>query len=321
MRRREFLRLSAGAAVAATLGAAGGASRQNDPRVQFEAFMRDMQSRMRNMQPPPFGPRPFQPPVAPEPPQRSYTAPPATYDEYDFVLARVQFKEQGRPGQGKGPDVWNVRPGGDANLLRELASVIRCRVRPVEGAFDWDPQYAYDGQLNAIVSLDDPERLHEYPFLFMTGENSYQFTDAQKQNMQGYIKAGGFLLMDDCVVGDGGDFFYRSSFELLEHLFGPGSVRQVPREHEIFRNIYNLGHVGLPTLEYIRRRGFQGVRQTHGQNHGARGVFIGDRLAVLLSSTDLHCSWCDSHGIEWGLDGYRKTIQLGINIIMYAMTH
>ena len=54
---------------------------------------------------------------------------------------------------------------------------------------------------------------------------------------------------------------------------------------------------------------------------GARGLFIGDRLAVFLSSTDLHCGWCDSHGIEWGLDGYRKTIQWGINIIMYAMTH
>jgi hypothetical protein len=155
----------------------------------------------------------------------------------------------------------------------------------------------------------------------MTGENGYVFTDEQKQNLKDYIKAGGFLLMDDCVVLDGGDFFYRSSFELLENLFGKGSVRQIPREHEVCRNIYDLRDVGLPTLEYIRRRGMRGMRQTHGQNHGPRGLFTGDRLAVFLSSTDLHCGWCDSHGIEWGPDGYRKTIQWGINIIMYAMTH
>jgi hypothetical protein len=316
MDRRAFLKLSAGAALAALLPGAAGASRQAEQRRQFESFLREMEARFRSMQvQPPLGPTPWTP-VAPQ----SYTAPPATHDEYDFVLARVRFKEEGMPGRGTGPDIWNVRPGGDANLLRELATVIRCHVKPIQ-AFDWDPQYAYDGQLNAIVSLDDPELLREYPFLFMTGENNYQLTDAQKQNLQDYLKAGGFMLMDDCVVGNGGDFFYRSSYDVLEQLFGRGSVRQIPREHEVFHNLYDLREVGLPTLEYVHRRGFQGLRVTHGQNHGARGVFLRDRLAVFLSSTDLHCGWCDSHGVEWGPDGYRQTIQLGINLILYALTH
>jgi hypothetical protein len=332
MRRRDFLRLAAGLtlgigqqhAYAGTSTAPRG-PRRVDPRAQFESFMRDMQARMRGMQPamPPFGLPPMQPPFAPDAAQPSYTESPVTYDDYDFVLARVQFREQGTPGYAKGPDIWNVRPGGDANLLRELSAVIRCRVKPVELGFfgDWDPQYAGPGQLNAVVTLDDPQRLREYPFLLMTGENGYALTDEQKQNLQDYIKAGGFLLMDDCVVSDGGDFFYRSSHELLENLFGKGSVRQIPREHEICHNVYDLREVGLPTLEYIRRRPFRTMRQTHGQNHGLRGLFLGDRLAVFLSSTDLHCGWCDSHGIEWGLDAYRKTIQWGINIILYAMTH
>ena len=284
--------------------------------------MRQMDARMRRGQflpPPNF--RAVPPSMAPRPGSLPNPEPPATYDDYDFVLARVQFKEQGMPGYSKGPDIWNVRPGGDANLLRELATLVRCKVRPINAASDWEPQYAYDGQLNAVLTFDEPGRLREYPFLFMTGENKYQFTDGQKQNLQDYIKAGGFLLMDDCVVSDGGDFFYRSSCELLEHVFGRGALRTIPREHEVFHNLFDLREVGLPTLEYVRRRGFRGVRSTHGQNHGARGVFIGDRLAVFLSSTDLHCGWCDSHGLEWGPDGYRKTIQLGINIILYALTH
>jgi hypothetical protein len=321
MDRREFLKWTAGAALTGAMPGVLAAQRQADRRSQMEAIRRQMEARMRQMPFPSFPFGPGQPPFGPR--QLSYTAPPATYDDYDFVLARVQFKEQGKPGQSRGPDVWNVRPGGDANLLRELATVIRCNVRPIELGFfgDWDPQYAMDGQLNAVVTFDEPQRLREYPFLFMTGENAYEFTDAQKQNLQDYIKAGGFLLMDDCVVSDGGDFFYHSSYELLEEIFGRGSVRQIPREHEVFHNLYDLREVGLPTLEYIRRRGYRGVRHTHGQNHGARGVFMGDRLAVFLSSTDLHCGWCDSHGIEWGLDGYRKTIQWGINIILYALTH
>jgi len=242
-------------------------------------------------------------------------------DQYDFVIPRVRFTEQGLRGRGKGPDVWNVRPGGDANLLRELTRVIRCRVKPIRASFDWQPQYAMAGQLNAVVTFDEPDRLREYPFLFMTGENHYQFTAAQKKNLKDYITRGGFLLMDDCVVGSGGDFFYRSSYQLLEDVFGSGSVRRVPREHEIFHNVYDFGSTGLPYLEYVQHRRPHGSAHMHGQNHGARGYFVRDRLAVLLSSVDLHCGWCDSHGVEWGLEGYRKAIQMGINILMYALTH
>ena len=59
----------------------------------------------------------------------------------------------------------------------------------------------------------------------------------------------------------------------------------------------------------------------HGQNYGARGVFVGDRLAVFLSSTDLHCGWCDSSGGVFGRQNYKKAIQMGINIVMYAISH
>jgi hypothetical protein len=125
------------------------------------------------------------------------------------------------------------------------------------------------------------------------------------------------------VVGTGGDFFYRCAFGLLEELFGSGSVRAIPNEHEVFHNLYDLTATGLPWLHYVGSNypQYAGSGPPHGINHGARGLFINDRLAVFLSSQDLHCGWVDSRGIVWGLDGYRKSIQMGINIILYAMTH
>ncbi len=242
-------------------------------------------------------------------------------DQYDFILPRVHVDEVAFRGRGKGPDIWKVRPGGDANLLRELARGIRCRVKAIPAAIDWDPQYGQEGQFNAVVTFDEPERLRQYPFLFMTGENQYELTASQKTNLHDYLMAGGFILMDDCVVGAGGDFFYTSCYRLLEELFGSGSVQTIPRGHEVFHNIFDLGDTGLPTLQYVRLRGPTGLSPTHGQQHGARGLFLGERLVVFLSSSDLHCGWCDSHGITWGPDGYRKTIQMGLNIIMYALTH
>jgi hypothetical protein len=249
---------------------------------------------------------------------------PDDLDMYDFLMPRVKFTHEKRE-----VDRWNVRPGGDANLLRELSSVVRCKVKPVRRAYDWHPQWAAESQLNAVVTFDELRELEKYPFLFMTGENHYKLDGRQKTNLREYILRGGFLLMDDCVVGDGGDFFYKSSYKLLEEVFGSGAVKSIPLQHEIFHNVYDLGETGLPYMQLlsptfppgIRRRGSVGLPHMHGQNHGARGVFIGDRLAVFLSSTDLHCGWCDSRGRTFGRHNYNKSIQMGINIIMYAISH
>ena len=280
LRRRDFLKLAGGA-----LLAAAGSSRAVNPSYHPDATQSDS----------------------------------TDLDRYDFVMPRVRFVELPFRGHAKGPDAWNVRPGGDANLLREFAKVVRCRVKPIEGAVDWNPQSGSEDQFNAVVTFDQPERLRHYPFLFMTSENQFELTADQKQNFKDYLTAGGFLLMDDCVVASGGDFFYTSSYLLLEELFGRGSVRIIPREHEVFHNVYELGDTGLPLLQ--RSGGVPGFAFPHGQNHGARGLFLGDRLAVFLSSNDLHCGWCDSHGITWGLHGYRQTIQMGINILTYALSH
>jgi hypothetical protein len=231
------------------------------------------------------------------------------FDKYDFIMPRVKFTPVKVPGRGEGPDLWNVRPGGDKNLLNRLSTVIRCRTKPIlKIRSGWDPQYAVEeGQLNGIVTFDEPERLHRFPFLFMTDENEFRFTQTQKNNLREYIRRGGFLLMDDCVVANGGDFFYRSAYSLLEDVFGTNSVKSIPREHEIFHNVYDLGTVGLPYLK--------------GQNHGARGVYNGDRLAVFLSSNDIHCGWCDEARNNFGPMGHELALQMGVNIIMYALSH
>lgn len=259
-----------------------------------------------------------------------YDEGPDDLDKYDFVMPRVKYSHQ-----RKEVDRWNVRPGGDANLLRELSAVIRCRIKPIKGVRDWDPQWAAEGQLNAVVSFDEPDEVNKYPFLFMTGENHFTFEDRQKENLKEYIHRGGFLFMDDCVVDTGGDFFYQSAYALLENVFGRGAVKRIPREHEVFHNVYDLGDSGLPHMQYSQQQmptfpwSTRGRRRPQrnmlpvmqGQNHGARGVFIGDRLAVFLSSTDIHCGWCDSHGFTFGRHNYNKAIQMGVNIIMYALSH
>ena len=123
------------------------------------------------------------------------------------------------------------------------------------------------------------------------------------------------MLMDDCVDASSGDRFYQSSYKMLKNLFGAGAVKSIPLDHEVFSNVYDLRRMGLPTL--------------WGVNHGAKGVFINERLAVFLSSVDLHCGWGDLPGDSFGKKGtrrhgqhgYEESIQMGINIIMYSISH
>ena len=214
-------------------------------------------------------------------------------EKYDFILPRVKFLAEEGP-----KDYWAVYPEGDMNLLRTFGSVIRCKVKLTS---DCRGKAGLECQFNAVVEFSDIERLRKYPFVFMTSQYHYTLSRVEKQNLKHYIKAGGFLLMDDCVVDQTGDFFYRSSYKLLEEVFGKAAVKPIPNEHEVFHNVYDLGKMGLP--------------HCHGTYHRAQGVFNNDRLAVFLSSTDIHCAWVGNHTL------LKEGIRMGVNILMYALTH
>ncbi|NLX07680.1 MAG: DUF4159 domain-containing protein [Phycisphaerae bacterium] len=221
-------------------------------------------------------------------------------DEYDFLMPRVRFSCDDRVG-----DVWNVYPGADRNLLSELSSTIRCKVKLPTGCGNERPHYGSDDQFNAVVGFDDYDRIRDFPFLFMTAEGYFKFDAAQIDNVRRYLSEGGFILMDDCVFDKGGDFFYRSACDMLEQAMGAGSVVPIPYEHEVFHNVFDFGGDGLPHMQ--------------GQKHGARGVFLGDRLGVFVSPSDIHCGWATP---GWfGAEGQKRSIQMGINVIMYALAH
>ncbi len=225
-----------------------------------------------------------------------------------FFMARVQFTSDNRDD-----NPWNLYPGADRNLIEEVDRSVRCRVHLPDGCQSRDPWTGEDSLFNGVVDLYSPGKLREFPFLLMTSDGCFSLDTQQKANLKHYIEAGGFVLMDDCVADRGTqDFFYQCAYLLLEDLFGEGAVEAVPEDHEIFHNVYDLRDIGLPYLQ--------------GANHGARGVFIDGRLAVLLSSIDLHCGWVDRTRTRFrdgnfGPHTYDEAVQMGINLAMYVMTH
>jgi hypothetical protein len=225
---------------------------------------------------------------------------------YDFLIARVRFDSDGRT-----VDRWNLGPAAESNLLKAIQNVLRCKIKPIVGVTQHD-YYTLPKHLNAIVSFDDVERICRFPFLLMTSDGSFQFNAQQKAHFKTYVEGGGFIVMDDCVFEDGGDFFFQSGFAMLKELFGP-AFRRISNTHEIYHNLYDMGDMGLPFVQ--------------GQRRGAWGVFMRDRLAVLLSPGDIHCGWADSD-FSWygpkgkpGCQGHHECIRMGVNLATYAMCH
>jgi len=240
-----------------------------------------------------------------------HAIPPDLHD-YDFFMARVKFDDK------SGSDPWNVQPAGDNYLLDELCRAVRCQVKLIPAMRRGRPSRGGVNDFNAIVDFNYADDLHKFPFLFMMAGGHYSFNDAQKQNFKRYVEQGGFILMDDCVAHGPGDYFYHSSCRLLEHLFGKAALKNISTGHEIFHNIYDLSRVGMPYIQ--------------GVNWPPRGIFIEDRLAVLLTSTDIHCGWADRTQTWFGpnvtrrfggrgLHGYDEAIKMGINLIMYVLSH
>ena len=160
---------------------------------------------------------------------------PRDLHDYDFFMARVKFDSDRRAGDG-----WNIQPAGDNYLLDELSKAVRCRVKLIPGLRRSRPLHGGANYFNAVVDLKYADGLHKLPFLFMTAGGHFSFNDAQKKNFKNYVQQGGFILMDDCVAHGPGDFFFHSSCQLLEHLFGKAAVKEISTGHEIFHNVYDL---------------------------------------------------------------------------------
>jgi hypothetical protein len=229
-------------------------------------------------------------------------------DSYDIIVTRVKHDY---PDVGARGAKWNVYPGADRNLLEEFAKIVHCKVKLAPGLTGMSPDYGDDTQFNAVADFASMETLTGRPFLFLTGEGRLVLTEAEKANLKRAVNEGGFLLIDDCVFAPTGDFLFQSACKELEAIFGIGAVVKIPLTHEIFNNVFDLSAIGLPFCQ--------------GQNHGAHGVFIGERLAVFVSATDLHCGWADRNHVWFpnpslGVHGYKEAIEMGINILMYAMS-
>jgi hypothetical protein len=254
-------------------------------------------------------------------PGRYYNAPVRDiFPSNTFTFCRIQYSSAGYGRRGRGGESWDTDyPESDLNFSRRLAELTTISVNHTE-----------DGRINhAIVRLDDPA-LFEYPFSYMLEVADMELTEPEREGLRSYLLRGGFLLVDDFW---GQPAWENLAFEIAQVL-PPEEYPfvDIPLDHELFHIVFDIKEVPqVPSvggysdwvnfgITYERRHQYYGDHHPH-----CRGIFDkrGRLMVVAMHNCDLGDGWeQEGDNIGYFRDfSVKKAYPMGINIVVYAMTH
>jgi len=185
--------------------------------------------------------------------------------------------------------------GGDwyANLQTSLPNLILFCNKNL--GTNIDPQ-------QAIVEVGSPE-IFNYPFLHITGHGNIVLSNGEAENLRNYLKAGGFLHIDDNY---GLDKFIRPQ---LKKVFPELELIELPYSHPIFHQKYNFAN-GLPKIHEHDNKPPRGF-----------GLVYEGRLVCFYSlECDLGDGWEDPDIHHDGQEARERALKMGANLIQYAFT-
>ena len=155
----------------------------------------------------------------------------------------------------------------------------------------------------AQVQIAD-EELFSYPYIYMTGHGNVAFSAEEAARLRHYLEAGGFLHADDNYGMD--ESFRRE----MRKVFPNAEWVELPADHPLFSCHFKLPD-GLPK-----------VHEHDGGRPQSLGLFEGDRLIVLYTyESDLGDGWEDEHVHGDTADKRLAALQMGTNIVVWALTH
>jgi hypothetical protein len=191
---------------------------------------------------------------------------------------------------------WFRHATGDPILMRFLREQTSLNIDPT-----W---YA--------ASVEDLDEMCKYPLLFSQGINVVQ-SETGRGNIAEYIRRGGFLLVDACInanITPDPDAFLAQHVQLLKVILPEARVARLSPDHDIYHAYFEIPG-GQPPHTY-----FNNNFEERWHKHGLYGIYIGSRMAGLISLSGLQCGW-DRMIAPPGHDV--ACMKMLVNIYVYAM--
>lgn len=240
--------------------------------------------------------------------------PPDAHERTEWVFGRLMYPQhpdalfgrRWRDGENKdwreGGTSWTQDyPRADRHFAMALRRLTRVHARSVEQP----------------VNLDDGDDVHYWPWLCAGEMGDWKLTDPQAARLREYLLRGGFLMLDDFW----GTPEWERFEETMKRIFPDRPVVEIPNNDGIFHSVFDLDDRYQIAGQWAIRRG------TTYRNDGAvahwRGIYDdqGRLMVAMCFNSDVGDSW------EWADDPkYPEKysalgIRLGVNFVVYALTH
>lgn len=202
-------------------------------------------------------------------------------------------------------------PQGDDNLSLRLTQLTRISVNPTA----------------ASRMLTAPD-LGDFPMLYMSDPGYMIVTAEEKTALRRYLTKGGFLWVDDFW----GDAEWRQFAEVMRDVLPGREWTVLPNDHPIFRTVFELdGMPQIPALPFAAPGASTAeAPQAHKYPAGSLDTpqmraWLDDdgRLMVVAThNTDVGDGWEREAYGEWYFETFStKSYMVGVNVVVYAMTH
>lgn len=233
------------------------------------------------------------PPSQPTTPQRP------DYEWHEFYFTRAIYSSGGY-GWGRG-NSWAIDfPKSDRQFMTVLKRLTNL------DAFDWE---------NA-VRLDNPA-IRRFPFLYALEVGYMSLRDEEIEGLRDYLKAGGFLVIDDFWGSrEWAQFEYQMGLVFPNH-----PIIDLDLDHPVFNTFYEIDEI-LQVPAYGRYWGGR-TSERDGYVPYVKGIEDDDgRLMVIINwNTDLGDAWEWAEQPDYPLQYSTFAFQMGVNMIVYAMSH
>ena len=237
--------------------------------------------------------------------------PTATTFGAGFNFCRLMFQSDHREKRGWDTDY----PGADINFSIRLGELTKTRV--TMGASE-------GGEPDHVVVRATDEALFQCPFILVEDGGSARFTEQEVLQLREYLLKGGFIFSSDYWGTRAGLQWEREIGRVLPPERYP--IADIPNDHPIWRTQFEVAKVPqMPSIQSWRRSG-GGISERGYDSEVVHARSIADEhgriMVVMIHNSDIPDGWeREAEDPEYFYRFSPDAYSVGIDVIMYAMTH
>jgi len=236
----------------------------------------------------------------------------AGFEKDVFTFVRIRY-HRNWSGPRRAGYCFTDFPDSDLNFSYRLQQITSLRTDP-------------DGR---VLSLTDPE-LFNYPFIYMVEPGAMRLDSSEVEALRKYLLNGGFLMADDFW----GPLEWENFEQEMKRVLPEREFVELPMDHPVFHGVFDLGasknNLQTPNFFTGENSQYTGVTWEYHDGEECRDVHVRallderSRISVIAChNTDNGDGWEREQEYEYFFHEFseKRAYPLGINIIVYAMTH